>query len=87
MNMTNNKKSLLEEIRRADFVLVETGLYLDAYPHCREALDHYHKWRERREMLVREYEKHHGPLTAMGNMSKSTWDWTNDPFPWEYDAN
>ncbi|MBE6662551.1 MAG: spore coat protein CotJB [Ruminococcaceae bacterium] len=87
MPMKNEQKKLLDSIREADFVLVETVLYLDAYPDCQEALAYYHKWCERRESLVREYEKCYGPLTAMGNMSKTSWDWTKSPAPWEYEAN
>lgn len=85
--MTKDCKKLLDELRRVDFTLVETVLYLDAYPNCEAALAYYHKQKERREALANEYEKHYGPLTAMGNMSKNTWDWTKEPYPWEYDAN
>ena len=85
--MTREQKKLLDEIRALDFVLVETVLYLDAYDSCESALAYYHKQRCRREALAAEYEKSYGPLTAMGNVSKTTWDWTKEPFPWEYDAN
>ena len=80
-------RKLLDEIRTVDFTLVETVLYLDAYPHCQEALAYYQKQKERREALVCEYEKQIGPLTAYGNTSKTSWDWTNMPYPWEYEAN
>lgn len=85
--MTREQKKLLDEIRAVDFSLTETVLYLDAYDKCEAALAHYHKLRGRRETLVSEYEKLFGPLTAFGNLSKTSWDWTKDPFPWEYDAN
>jgi spore coat protein JB len=85
--MRNDNKNLLCELRKIDFALAETVLYLDAYPHTPEALSYYHKLKERRAELAEEYEKTYGPLTAMGNMSKNSWDWTNKPFPWEYEAN
>ncbi len=85
--MTREQKKLLDELRAVDFTLVETVLYLDAYDKCEEALAYYHKQRARREMLAKEYERLYGPLTAAGNVSRTSWDWTKEPFPWEYDAN
>ena len=85
--MTREQKNLLDEIRAVDFALAETVLYLDAYDGCEAALAYYHKLKDRRAMLVCEYEKLYGPFTAMGNASKTSWDWTKEPFPWEYDAN
>lgn len=85
--MTREQKKLLDEIRAVDFTLVEAVLYLDAYDGCEAALAYYQGQRCRREALVQEYEKLYGPLTAMGNMSKTSWDWTSEPFPWEYEAN
>ena len=84
--MTNCEK-LLDQIRAVDFALAELVLYLDAYPHCREALDTYHKLIARRRGLCHQYETSCGPLTAMGNHSTETWDWIEGPFPWEYKAN
>ena len=85
--MKNDAKKLLHELRCVDFALVETTLYLDAYPHSREALAYYHKLKARRAELAEEYEKICGPLTATGKTSTTSWDWTDTPFPWEYEAN
>ena len=85
--MRTENKNLLCELRKIDFALMETVLYLDAYPHTPEALAYYHKLNERRAVLTEEYQKSSGPLTAMGNMSKTSWDWVDTPFPWEYEAN
>ena len=79
-------RKLMEQIRAVDFALYEVVLYLDAYPHCHEALETYYKLRERSEALHREYESTSGPLTAFGNRSPDSWDWMKKPFPWEYDA-
>ena len=85
--MKNQNKKQLDELRAVDFALAELTLYLDAYPHTHEALAYYHKLRERRAALLEQYEASVGPLTAMGNKSQTAWDWTNTPFPWEYEAN
>ena len=85
--MRKDGNKLLTELREVDFALQELVLYLNAYPHTPEALAYYHKLNERRAVLTEEYQKNCGPLTAMGNMSHHSWDWTDTPFPWQYEAN
>ena len=80
-------KSQLENLRALDFAIVETGLYLDAYPQCREALEYYHALIAQREKVAAAYEKGCAPLTVYGNRSKTSWDWVAGPWPWEADAN
>lgn len=82
-----NCKTLMDQIRAVDFAIVETVLYLNAYPENCEALEHYHRLVDKREVLVGNYEHHCGPLTMGGNHSANTWDWTKGPWPWECDAN
>ena len=85
-NGTNCDK-LLKQIQTVDFALYEVILYLDAYPdHC-EALELYHKLVARRKGLWASYEEACGPLTAMGNVSTTSWDWVKSPAPWEYSQN
>ena len=82
-NLSNGETQLMNRIRQVDFALYDTVLYLDAYPHCRKALAHYHSLLEIRRRLCSEYEAKHGPITAFGNESKDSWDWTETPWPWE----
>lgn len=86
-NLSLSCRQLMQSLRVVDFALEDTVMYLDAYPDSRAALDYYQKLRARRDALVEEYETNCGPLTAFGNRSQTSWDWINDPFPWEYDAN
>lgn len=78
---------LLKQIQTVDFALYEVVLYLDAYPDQCEALDLYHKLMDRRRLLAATYEETCGPLTAWGNVSKTSWDWVKNPAPWEYPNN
>jgi spore coat protein JB len=80
-------KERLALLRAIDFAIQETVLYLDAYPNCAEALAYYHKLIEERRQVMEYYEQKCGPLTFYGNVSKSSWDWTDGPWPWEADAN
>ena len=75
--------ALLLKIQQIDFSIYDVVLYLDAYPHCTEALGYYHSLLETRALLVAEYEHKHGPLTAFSNANKGSWDWTATPWPWQ----
>jgi spore coat protein JB len=78
----------LRDLQAIDFSLVEVGLYLDAYPHSREALSYYHKLLEERARLLAERKAGNcPPITAMDCHSSSEWDWVNGPWPWEPEAN
>lgn len=78
---------LREQLRAIDFALVETALYLDAYPdHC-EALAYYHKLLAERESLAADYAQNYGPLTQRESCSPTSWQWVKTPWPWEPEAN
>ena len=79
----SNETALLHKLQAVDFAIYDTILYLDAYPNCRKALSHYHALIEMQRKLVAEYETQYGPITAFGNQSKNSWDWTATPWPWE----
>ncbi|MBO5938834.1 MAG: spore coat protein CotJB [Clostridia bacterium] len=81
-------KALLGKLQSLDFSIVDTVLYLDAYPDSREALSHYHKLCEERDALLRALrEDCRMPMTSFENASRDSWDWTKGPWPWEADAN
>lgn len=86
-NSHNDADALMAELRALEFALDEVVLYLDAYPCDQAALDFYHHLLERRAPLVEQYQAEVGPLTPLGNQSRTSWDWIDKPFPWEYDAN
>ena len=81
-----DQKTLLNELRALDFALLETGLYLNAYP-SEEALAYFSKTKEAREKLSYEYEHHYGPLCLQNGVVNGSWQWTNGPWPWESEAN
>lgn len=78
---------LMKKLKTVDFAIIETALYLDAYPKCRKALDYYHALIKEREMLAEAVNHKHGPITIRDNKSCDTWTWTEGPWPWEADAN
>ena len=75
----------MRRLQSVDFALQELVLYLDVYPNCRRALEHYHKLRAEREQLVKTLQANGMPICAIRNDSHDSWDWINSPWPWEYD--
>ena len=85
---SSNCKATLARLQTLDFAIVDTVLYLDAYPECRAALDYYHKLLAERDTLAATLANTcRMPMTNMENVNRDTWDWTRGPWPWESDAN
>ncbi len=83
----NECKGLLEKLCEIEFSLIDTVLYLDAYPHSGEALAYYKKLKAEREELIRTLSMSYGkPMTMFDNCG-DTWSWTEGPWPWEACAN
>ena len=85
--MPCNCSGLMKKLQAVDFAIVETALYLDAYPDSQKALEFYHRLLKERELLADAYHTRCGPTTAWDNKSTDSWDWVKGPWPWEADAN
>lgn len=79
-------QEIIKRLRKVDFALSDTILYLDAYPHCKAALESYKKLTSERHDLVKRLAESGYPMTAFSNLSDA-WHWTDSPWPWEYEAN
>ena len=78
---------LTKKLRTVDFAIIETALYLDAYPKCQKALDYYCQLIKERDVLAEAINHKCGPMTIRDNESCDTWTWTKGPWPWEAEAN
>ena len=88
MNGAGACKQSMKALQAIDFSMVDTVLYLDAYPESQEALSHYHKLHEEREALLANMAAAGcPPVSAMDSHSKTAWNWVDGPWPWEPDAN
>ena len=77
-------RELKMKLRRIDFSIIDTVLYLDAYPNCQKALSYYHKLKAEREAIVEALSKScNTPMTAFCNTNETEWNWINSPWPWE----
>lgn len=81
-----NKKELLKEITAVTFSLIDLHLYLNTHPDDQNALMRYNSLVTQARMLRQNYEKCYGPL-SYGSYSPCPWQWINEPWPWECEAN
>ena len=82
-----NCSALKKKLQTIDFAIIDTVLYLNMYPSCTRALEHYHKLIKEREILANIIKEKCGPITPMCNESRTEWNWVAGPWPWEPDAN
>ena len=74
----NEQKNLHSKIQQYSFVLYETALYLDAHPHCTEALEYFAKYTQKLREASAEYEAKYGPLTFFGQHGCEKWQWVSE---------
>ena len=79
-----NKESLLREIMALNFAVNDLVLYLDTHPTDSQAICKHNEYVEEVTKLKKEYQKNYGPLTI--NFTSDTWDWIDEPWPWERGA-
>jgi spore coat protein JB len=87
MNIEASKKELLSEITAVDFVIIDLHLYLNTHPTDKQALTRYNALVTQAQGLKQVYEKHYGMLSSTDSRSPYPWQWIDEPWPWEYDAN
>ena len=72
----------LAELMALDFAIQELALYLDTHKWDQEALALLHFYLKLAKEGREKYEKLYGPIT-LGNVSSSSYNWSNDPWPWD----
>ena len=85
---TSGCKDALYQLQQIDFSLVDTILYLDAYPESGEAMSYYRKLLDERARLCERMSAAGcPPVTAKDLSDRAAWEWVDGPWPWEADAN
>ena len=79
----NEKNKLLKMIQVYSFVLDEIVRYLDTHPNCRVALRHYKMYSDKLSEVKRIYREKYGMLSKHDANSCDSWQWVNEPWPWE----
>ncbi len=79
---------LLQKLRTIDFSMIDTALYLDAYPDCTEAMEYYRKLNAERNKIITAMEAGNcAPVAAVDTANHQYWKWVEGPWPWEPEAN
>lgn len=86
MGMVNTSElgnTPLHELQALSFAVQELGLYLDTHPEDAEALELFTAYSELYESGAAEYQRRYGPLEQMAAGRSGSYDWLNDPWPWD----
>lgn len=87
MDYENNKHEMLKQITALDFTIIDLHLYLNTHPMDQEVIAQYNSLVMQCKMMKQNYERFFGPLTSTESVSACPWNWINEPWPWEYEAN
>lgn len=79
----DEQNALLARIMVADFVLLETGLFLDTHPDNEDALAYYREYLTMRKEAAMQYAEKYGMLTPMDLSGTGSWQWVKGPWPWD----
>lgn len=87
VNQNEKPESPLSELQALGFAVQELALYLDTHRDDREALELYRSYQQMYDRCRAEFRKYHGPLNHMSPSDSESYDWLDDPWPWEYFQN
>lgn len=90
MGMVNKKEkpvTLLSELQALNFAIQELALYLDTHRDDQEALEQYRNYQKMYEHCLMEYKAKKGPMNHLRTSDSKTYEWLDDPWPWEYAKN
>lgn len=78
------RRQLLEEIGKIDFVILELNLYLDTHPFDQQALDNIRHFQKMKKKLVQEYTEAYGPIMRDCMAENACeWKWALQDWPWK----
>lgn len=79
----NEKATLANQFRAANFAAYDMLLYLDTHPKDKRAFEMFRSLVEKATALKQEYEEKYGSLTPFNSAYKSEFDWLDNPWPWD----
>ena len=85
--MIESRRGLLKELSAKQFALIEMVLYLDTHPNDKMAIEKAAELRKEIKELTKKFEEKFGPLTFAIDSGENEFEWVNDPWPWEKEAN
>jgi len=81
---TSDRRRLLNDIGKADFVMIELNLYLDTHPYDQQAMETLKQYAMLKNKLMKEFTEKYGPLViSCTDMDSREWKWATQDWPWE----
>jgi len=77
----------LTELQALGFAIQELALYLDTHREDQEALELYREYQKLYDGCAEEFKKSYGPLNHLRASDAKSYNWLDDPWPWEYCRN
>ena len=77
------RDDLLKVINEVSFAMYDCCLFLDTHPMDSCALDYFQKMKKKRKAAMDIYTRKFGPLVLDYAGDGCTWDWGQEPLPWE----
>jgi spore coat protein JB len=70
-----------------DFIAIDLALYLNTHPTCRDGAHAFSEAVRAADKVRKEFERHFGPLRQECGVVNGVWEWHNEPWPWQKEAN
>ncbi|MDO5397992.1 MAG: spore coat protein CotJB [bacterium] len=77
----------LRQLQAANFAAYDMLLYLDTHAKDKKAFEIFKSLVEKTNRLKKAYETDYGPLTAYNSIYSSEFNWLDNPWPWDKEAN
>lgn len=77
----------LSELQALGFAVQELALYLDTHRYDREALELYQQYQQRYADCMAQNKVVLSPMNHQMPTSGDSYEWLDDPWPWEFSAN
>ena len=80
-NNAGERSALMKKIQSLSFAKVESELFLDTHPECRQALEYYKEVVKNLGDALDEYSAKYGPILS-ADIEGDKWTWTDGSWPW-----
>ena len=87
MSCSNSRAEMLKQVQCYNFAAYDMLLYLDTHPEDKKAFKMFQELVKKTNELKCEFEKNFGPLSQFRTASQDSFNWLDNPWPWEKEAN
>ncbi len=87
MSCSNSRADMLKQIQCYNFAAYDMLLYLDTHPEDKKAFKMFQELVKKTNSLKCEFEKEYGPLSQFASAMQECFNWLDNPWPWEKEAN